>query len=112
MTKEKFLQDLDILVTRNERAAASMEHSAQTMVSVVKAEREIVKHQYALVDDLMGAISELNELSKGFSFVLNKTSIKLMERNIHQLIDEHKVERKNGKQFEPGVNKEILSKAG
>ena len=112
MTKEKHLKQYEALVERNEAAAASMDHSAKTMISVVKAEREIVKHQYALVDDLMGAISGVNELSKGFAVVLNQTSIKLMEKNIHQLIDEHKAQRKNGKQFESGVNKEILSKAG
>ncbi len=97
---------------RNERAAASMDHSAKTMISVVKAEREIVKHHGALTDDLMDAISGVNELSKGFAVVLNQTSVKLMERNIHQLIDEHKANQENGKKFEPGVNKEILSKAG
>ena len=112
MNREEHLKQYEALVKRNEKAAASMEHSAQTMVSVVKAEREIVKHQYALGDDLMGAISGVNELSKGFAVLLNRTSIKLMEKNIHQLIDEHQTEQENGKGFEPGIPKKILSGVG
>jgi hypothetical protein len=112
MTKEEHLKQYEILVRRHEKAAASMEHSANTMVGVIKAEREITKHQYALVDDLMGAISGVNELSKGFAFLLSQTSVKLMEKNIHQLVDEHKEQEERAKKFSPGVPKEVLKKAG
>ena len=109
MTKEKHLKQYEALVERNEKAAASMEHSAQSMVSVVKAEREIVKHQYKLIDGLEEAISGVNELSKGFAVLLNRTSIKLMSKNIHQLIDEYQTEQENGRGFEPGVPRKILN---
>jgi len=119
MTREEFLKEYRTLVKRNEkaaqqneRAAASNERSANTMVGVIKAEREIIVHQHNLTDDLMGAISGLNELSKGFSFLLNQTSIKLMEKNIHQLIGEYETQQERGKQFEPGVPKEILNGVG
>ena len=110
MTKEEHLKQYEALVERNEKASASMEHSSKTMGSVVKSEREIVKHHYALIDDLMGAIAGVNELSKGFAVVLNQTSIKLMERNIHQLVDEHKANQENGKKFEPGIPQDILKR--
>ena len=105
MNKEQHLKEYRRLVERNEKAAASFECSAQMMADIVKAQREITEHQ----EDLAG---DLNELSKGFALLLNRTSIRLMEKNIHQLVDEHKEQEERGKKFNPGVPKKILKKAG
>lgn len=98
MTREKFLQDYEELVRRNERAARNMEES--------------VLHIHAQMDDLMGAISGLNELKKGFAVLLNQASIKLTEKHIHEMIADFEAARERGKQFEPGVPREVLSKVG
>ena len=98
MTKEKFLLEYDLLVNRNERAARNME--------------ECVLHIHAQMDDLMGAISGVNELSKGFATLLNQTSVKLTEQGIHEMIADFEAARERGKKFSPGVPKEVLKKVG
>ena len=87
MTKEKFLQDYEVLVERNERAARNMEES--------------VLHIHAQMDDLMDAIHQVDNLKRGFAFPLNQTGIQLLSQDIHKMIEEYEQQQENG--FEPGV---------
>ena len=96
MTKEKFLLEYDLLVNRNERAARNME--------------ECVLHIHAQMDDLMGAIHQVDNLKRAFAFLLNQTGIKLLSKDIHKMIEEHEQQQENG--FDPGVPKKILSGVG
>ncbi len=107
MTKEEFLDQYKALVERGERVAHRIELTSDRNT---KNMEELIKHTNALMDDLMGALAGVNELSKGFAVLLNQTSIKLLEENIHQLIDEHKTNQENGKKFEPGIPQDILNR--
>ena len=107
MTRKEHLEEYRKLVKRSELAADRIELTSDRNT---KNMEEFIKHTNALMDDLMGAIAGVNELSKGFAVLLNQTSIKLLSKNIHQLIDEHKTNQENGKKFEPGIPQDILKR--
>ena len=104
MTEVDYLRQLDLL-ERHEKVVDRLEKLLPTA-------EKLALHLNAQTDDATSLIFQLLELNRGLAFLLNQTSIKLMEKNIHQLIGEYETTQERGKHFDPGIPKKILNGVG
>lgn len=108
VTREKFLQEYRALTEENKR-------TAEVNKRVVSRLKSMLLHANKQTDELMGAIYHLNELSKGFAFLLNRTSRAITEKAIWDEIEKYEAKMERSKFFYPGypgVPKKVVEQGG
>ena len=94
------------MITRLERVADRLEFLLPTA-------EKLALHLNAQTDDATGLIFELQELKRGFAFLLNRTSRAITEKAIWDELEAHEAKLKQSRRFYdgyPGVYQKVLEK--